>query len=135
MLFSISRHSLIVALILVTGCQAEKHTASHEVSMPANDILMIDHQEFDRLSEGAEEILILDVRSPQEFAQGHIPGAINIPHHLLADRLDEISAFKDKVAVTYCESGVRTKIALDILQQNGFEKPGHLKGDMPRYLD
>ena len=74
--------------------------------------------------------LILDVRSPQEYAEGHIPGAINIPHDQLGSRLAEISSFKDKEIVLYCASGGRVGRAANTLQPAGFNKLLHLDGDM-----
>ncbi|MBI5437987.1 MAG: rhodanese-like domain-containing protein [Nitrosomonadales bacterium] len=78
--------------------------------------------------------LILDVRSPEEYAEGHIPGAINIPHDQLGSRLAEISSHKDKDIVLYCKSGKRAGIAAGILQAAGFSKLLHLVGDMNGWL-
>lgn len=74
--------------------------------------------------------LILDVRSPEEYKAGHIPGAINIPHDQVGSRLVEISSHKNKEVVLYCRSGRRVAIAADILQSAGFSKLLHLNGDM-----
>jgi len=74
--------------------------------------------------------LILDVRTPEEYAEGHIPGAINIPHDQLGSRHQEIATHKNKDIVLYCRSGRRVGIAADILQAAGFSKLLHLAGDM-----
>ena len=74
--------------------------------------------------------LILDVRSPREYAEGHIPGAINIPTGQLGSRLAEIGSHKDKEVVLYCGSGGRIGIAANTLQAAGFGKLLHLDGDM-----
>lgn len=74
--------------------------------------------------------LILDVRSPQEYAEGHIPGAINIPHNQIASRLAEIGTHKNKEIVLYCGSGGRVVAAANTLQAVGFSKLLHLDGDM-----
>lgn len=74
--------------------------------------------------------LILDVRNPQEYAQGHIPGAINIPHNQLGIRFAEIVSYKDKEIVLYCRSGGCAAIAANTLQAAGFNKLLHLDGDM-----
>lgn len=74
--------------------------------------------------------LILDVRSQGEYASGHIPGAINIPHDQLGSRLAEISSYKDKDIVLYCASGGRVGSAAKTLQPAGFSKLLHLDGDM-----
>lgn len=78
--------------------------------------------------------LILDVRSPAEYAEGHIPGAINIPHDQLSSRLAEIVSHKSKDIVLYCRSGKRVGIAANTLQAAGFSKLLHLVGDMGAWL-
>lgn len=74
--------------------------------------------------------LILDVRKPDEFAAGHVPGATNIPHTEIAGRLAELGADRHKELVVYCESGRRAAIAQGILEKAGFTKVRHLEGDM-----
>lgn len=80
--------------------------------------------------EAGHEQLILDVRSPEEYKGGHIPGAINIPHDQLGSRLAVIGSHRNKEVVLYCRSGRRVAIAADILQSAGFSKLLHLEGDM-----
>jgi len=79
--------------------------------------------------------LILDVRSPEEYKDGHIPGAINIPHTQLISRLVEIDSYKSKDVVLYCWSGGRVITAANILQSAGFRKLLHLDGDMRGWLN
>ena len=74
--------------------------------------------------------LILDVRTPEEYAEGHVPGARNIPHDQLGSRLAELDAYKDKDIVLYCKSGRRAGIAANTLRAAGFSKLLHLDGDM-----
>ena len=62
--------------------------------------------------------LILDVRTPDEFAAGHIPGAVLIPHDQLAARIGELGAPRD--VVVYCRSGRRVGLAVPVLEENGF---------------
>ena len=66
----------------------------------------------------AEQPLLLDVRTPQEFASGHIPGAVNIPLDDLRSRLGELP--RDRKIAAYCQVGQRGYLATRILQQNGF---------------
>lgn len=62
--------------------------------------------------------LLLDVRTPEEFASGHIHGAVNIPVDLLESRLSQIPT--DQPIVVYCRSGNRSARASQILAQAGF---------------
>lgn len=63
--------------------------------------------------------IVLDVRTPEEFAQGHLPGAVLIPHDQLAARLDELD--RDRWVLVYCRSGKRATTAQGILEDAGFE--------------
>ena len=74
--------------------------------------------------------LLLDVRTPAEFAEGHVPGALLIPVSELPDRLHQIAAYKERGVVAYCESGVRAQRAVAILEAAGFENLRLLAGSM-----
>ena len=86
-----------------------------------------------RLETKDANLVVLDVRTPEEFAAGHVPGAKNIPHDQLPARLSELASAKDKDLVVYCRSGRRTAIALDTLAKNGFTRARHLEGDMLKW--
>ena len=65
----------------------------------------------------AERPFLLDVRTPQEFASGHIPGAVNIPVDDLRSRLGELP--RDRKIAAYCQVGQRGYLATRILLQAG----------------
>lgn len=64
--------------------------------------------------------LIVDVRTPGEFAQGHIKGAVNIPLDAIRSRVAELKA-KNKPVITCCRSGARSGSAKTILTEAGVE--------------
>lgn len=67
---------------------------------------------------------LIDVRTPQEFAAGHVEGAINIPVDQVGARLTEIknlAAGKDQTLVIYCRSGNRSAHAARALRAAGYE--------------
>ena len=70
------------------------------------------------------ELVIVDVRTPEEFADGHIEGAIVIPVSELADRLDELTPEDD--LLIYCRTGNRSTTAMTILTANGFTQLFHM---------
>jgi phage shock protein E len=74
---------------------------------------------------------LVDVRSPEEFAAGHLPGAINIPVHELAGRETEIGPASTPVIV-YCRSGARSSRAKGLLRRAGFGMVHNL-GAMSRW--
>ncbi|MGY3864873.1 rhodanese-like domain-containing protein [Aeromonas bivalvium] len=78
--------------------------------------------------------LLLDVRTPAEFAEGHIPGAINISHDQLRQRLVELGDDRRLPIVVYCRSGRRAILAQTELEKAGFGHVYHLSGDYPGWL-
>lgn len=72
--------------------------------------------------------LILDVRSAQEYQQGHIQGAINIAYDQLQDHSALLNQYRSQPIVVYCRSGRRAQIAHQLLQQQGFSQTIDLKG-------
>lgn len=79
---------------------------------------------------GEGAALFLDVRSTDEFASGHVPGALNISVDELKDRLGDLEASRDSEIIVYCERGGRANTATDMLMAAGFTNLGHLTGDM-----
>ena len=69
-----------------------------------------------------EKALLVDVRSPEEFAQTGINGALNIPLPELALKLDQLGSDKDRPIVLYCRTGNRSGQAVTWLQQQGFSR-------------
>ena len=72
---------------------------------------------WQKIDEGA---LLVDVRSPAEFEQGHLEGALLIPHTQVASRLAEFGDDKSRPIVLYCKSGGRAGKAQKVLEENGF---------------
>jgi rhodanese-related sulfurtransferase len=88
---------------------------------------------LERQSKDHKHLLVLDVRTPQEYAEGHVPGAVNVPYDQLPSRLAEVP--KDKDVVLYCKSGRRAGIAADVLAANGYTRLSHLEGDMNAWVE
>jgi phage shock protein E len=63
--------------------------------------------------------VLLDVRTPEEYAQGHLPGAKNIPVQVLPQRLEEVGP-REVPVVVYCQAGGRSAMAADLLRRSGF---------------
>ncbi len=89
----------------------------------------------DRIAWADQALVVLDVRTPAEFAEGHVPGAINIPNGELAARVAELADAKGRDIVVYCRSGVRAAQALDVLDKAGFKRLFHLQGDYNRWTE
>ena len=78
--------------------------------------------------DGDDAPVLLDVRGPQEFASGHLPGALNIAHTALRERITEVPA--GRPVMVYCASGFRSYLALRVLRQNGFDDVRSLSGGL-----
>lgn len=88
---------------------------------------------LEHLSGHPDHLFVLDVRTPQEYAEAHVPGAVNVPYDQLASRLAEVP--QDKDVVLYCKSGRRAGIAADVLAANGYTRLSHLEGDMSAWVE
>ena len=75
--------------------------------------------DIDELEARPPEAVLVDVREPVEYAQGHVPGAINLPQADLADRLEELP--RDRPLVLICQGGYRSLRAAKFLKQVGFD--------------
>ncbi|CAL1240665.1 rhodanese-like domain-containing protein [Candidatus Methylocalor cossyra] len=74
---------------------------------------------------------VLDVREPNEYAAGCLPGAVNIPRGVLEFQIGQHPAFKDRQdadILVYCQSGGRSALAVEALQKLGYAKAVSLAG-------
>lgn len=78
---------------------------------------------------------ILDVRTPEEFAAGHVPGAINIPYTELEERYSELETEGSDELVVYCQSGRRAGIAEATLVELGFTNVRDLDGHIAAWKE
>lgn len=82
----------------------------------------------------AKEVVI-DVRTPQEFAAGHVNGAINIEYGAIGQQISKAGVTADDKVILYCQSGRRSGIALNTLKAMGFSKAENAGGiDQARKL-
>jgi len=80
------------------------------------------------MAEKGKEILLLDVRTPDEFAQARVAGSKLIPLGELPKRLHEITAYKEKDVMVICRSGNRSASATAMLDQAGFQRAHNVVG-------
>lgn len=99
--------------------------------MPATPITQ--EQLLQRQAQHPSHLFVLDVRTPEEFAAGHVPGAVNVPHDQIAARLAEVP--KDADVVLYCRTGRRVALAAAALHANGYTRLSHLEGDMTAWVE
>ncbi len=93
-------------------------------------IQQVEPQVLLKLIQDQQAPLILDVRTQQEYQQGHIHGAINIAYDQLETKNELLKDYKNKAIVIYCRSGRRAQVAYKTLQKKGFKQLIDLKGHM-----
>ena len=86
-----------------------------------------------RLS-GGEQVVVIDVREPEEFARGKIPGAYTIPRGLLEMQVDGRLP-REATVVLYCAGGGRSALAAKSLADMGFEKVENLQGGFGAWVN
>ncbi|MEA4883328.1 MAG: rhodanese-like domain-containing protein [Clostridia bacterium] len=82
-----------------------------------------------------EEIFVLDVRRPDEFAAGHVEGAVNIEVHELAKHIDQLPDDPNALIVVYCRSGVRSMFGTSALLMLGFNRVYNMPGGFLAWQD
>jgi phage shock protein E len=65
--------------------------------------------------------MVIDVRSPGEFAMGHVQGAVNLPLDRFAQEIEQLVPDRSAALVLYCASGARSGMACNVLQQLGYK--------------
>lgn len=88
----------------------------------------IDSSALKAALDSGDNPFLLDVRTPAEFAEGHIPGTRNVPLDQLPASLRDLSAFMDVDIVVVCRSGVRSARAAELMATAGFSKLTNLAG-------
>ena len=109
---------LIIMLILnlslfsLTSCQ------TNSTDIPSYD--QISPEEAKTLMDTETGYVILDVRTAEEYAEGHIPNAVNLDHEDVPSQAEAMLPDKDALILVYCRSGRRSKIAADALIDLGY---------------
>ena len=100
---------LILSLALI-GCNSDSKSTYEQIT-PAEAKALMDSE---------EGYVILDVRTEEEFAAGHIAGAILIPDYEVGDKAESILTDKEQLILVYCRSGRRSKSAANELATLGY---------------
>ena len=102
----------IISLLLFGGCKEME-----EISTPATyEIISQDYA----LSLMNNDTIVLDARTPEEFSEGHIKNAINIPYDEIDVHAEKMLPDKSQLILVYCRSGRRSKIAAESLVNLGY---------------
>ena len=113
-------------LSLLTGCTTPNSNVSETNSHPdtsetkENTYEQITQIKAKEIMDSGEEYILLDVRTKEEFDDGHIEGAILIPDFEIEERAETELPDKDALMLVYCRSGRRSKNAASILAALGY---------------
>ena len=105
---------LLLAVMLLTACgqDTEKDQGAVYVNITA--------EEAKQIMDNEEGYIILDVRTQEEYDEGHIPGAIVISHEEITEKAEKVLTDKDQLILVYCRSGRRSKLAAEALVELGY---------------
>jgi rhodanese-related sulfurtransferase len=72
--------------------------------------------------------VVIDVREPEDYKGGHLPGAVNIPRGVLEMKIDEVATSEETPIVVYCGGGSRAALSAKALQEMGYRRVFSLEG-------
>ena len=106
-----------------TGTESsEKENAESADAQTDASVQNIDQETAKKMMEKDDGHIILDVRTKEEYAAGHIPGAINLPNEDIQDQKPEVLPDTDQIILIYCRSGHRAGLAAEKLAKLGYKK-------------
>ncbi|KRT73270.1 MAG: rhodanese-like protein [Deltaproteobacteria bacterium CSP1-8] len=101
----------------------------------ARDVGPKDAQALIRENAGTRDFVVLDVRTPEEFAQGHLEGAVLVDYRSPGLREEMAGLGRTNTYLVYCRMGNRSASALGIMRELGFRSYYHLEGGIKRWLE
>ena len=103
----------VLCLFGLGGCAQEEKTVE-------NTYQQITAQEAKTIMDTEKDYIIIDARTEEEFAAGHIPNAVLIPEYEISERAEAELPDRDALILVYCRSGRRSKIASEALAKLGY---------------
>lgn len=119
-----SNHVLLVSALMISLFVA----IFSELRRKASGLVNVDPADAVKLINN--DAVVVDIRSADAFARGHIVNAKNIPHDELDGKIDQLEQFKGAPIITVCDAGVTTTRVVNQLRGSGFESVFGLKGGM-----
>ena len=104
----------MLVMLLFAGCSQAKGNPQEA------SFVNITAEKAKQLMDTEENYIILDVRTQEEYDQGHIPGAILIPDNRIDADAEKVLTDKNQLILVYCRSGRRSKLAAEHLVQLGY---------------
>ena len=119
---------LIVLMVVSGGCSGGTTESPTAITQINRDVSPVEAHDLIIENQDNEQFVILDVRTPEEFADGHIENAINIDVNSGQFREDISKLNKNDTYLVYCRSGRRSDNARDIMEELGFSDVYNMTG-------
>ena len=111
---------IVFVIFVLAGCSNNNTNNTENLESKKNSYTQISMEEAVKMMEEESDYIILDVRRPDEFAEKHIPNAINVPNETIGkDEIPELPN-KEQMILVYCRSGNRSKQASEKLVKLGY---------------
>ena len=90
----------------------------------------IDYDSVRKILKNDKQAVLVDVRSNQEYKEYHLEGSINLPFYDLKSDCEKELKDKNATIILYCQTGIRSKKALKILENKGYQNLYEIKGGL-----
>ena len=111
---------IILGIFVLSGCTTDTGDSTQDSTMDNSNPTKINAEQAKEMIDSPTELIILDVRTKEEYEEGHIEGAILIPDTEIATKAEELLTDKNATLLVYCRSGRRSAHASQSLNELGY---------------
>lgn len=104
------KNFIVLSIVLLSAISCAQQNPSNSYTM----------EQFKEKLKNDKELIVLDVRTPEEVAGGKIENSINIPVQVLEQRINELEKYKNKEIAVVCRTQNRSSVGASILSKNGY---------------
>ena len=91
---------------------------------------IIDYKSAKMILKNDKDAKLVDVRSPQEYKEGHLPSSINLPLYKIEEQYKKVFPDENTAIIVYCQSGNRSNKAIEILESKGYKNLYNIDGGL-----
>lgn len=115
---------IIATLGSIVGCSSNNSDSTYN---------KVDSAKTEKLTSDNKKTLVIDVRSSDEYAKGHLVDAINIPFDEFKEKINELDGYKDQKIILICNTGNKSGKGAQMLVDNGFKKVYNAEDGMDKF--
>ena len=129
--------ALIIVSVSTAGCtgQVTEPPVQETPTQIIEDITPQEASDIIDENRGNPDFVIIDVRTPEEFADGHIENAVNIDYHSATFESEIGNLDRDETYLIYCRSGNRSRGALNVMVELGFKEVYHISVGITGWME